>query len=133
MKKYIHAVTSRVNFWNLFIGIVIGIGVGFYAMNALIPNGDEMLRMHRLDPSSLRQEKMMRHMGHSMNNPYMMNEVTSEQQFLKDMVLHHEAAVIMAQQVLNHSPSDKVKALAEAIIKAQTQEIADMKSWMTAQ
>jgi uncharacterized protein (DUF305 family) len=47
------------------------------------------------------------------------------------MTLHHEAAIVMANQVLllpNLHP--EVKQLAEAIIKAQTTEVTQMKLWM---
>ncbi len=70
-------------------------------------------------------------MGHDMSNPYMMQEVTSEQQFLKDMTLHHEAAVIMAEQVLKLNPREEVRALANAIIDTQAKEIVQMKNWLT--
>jgi uncharacterized protein (DUF305 family) len=71
-------------------------------------------------------------MNHDMHdtNPYMMKPVTSEKQFLEDMVLHHDAAITMANQVLNlPNIHQEVKALAEAIIKAQSTEIMQMKEW----
>jgi uncharacterized protein (DUF305 family) len=72
-------------------------------------------------------------MNHDMGtpNPYVMSTVMSEKQFLQDMTLHHEAAIVMANQVLllpNLHP--EVKQLAEAIIKAQTTEVTQMKLWM---
>ena len=69
-------------------------------------------------------------MGHEMSNPYMMQEVKSEEQFLRDMVLHHEAAVMMAEQVLRLNPSEEVRKLASSIIEAQAKEITQMKSWL---
>lgn len=68
--------------------------------------------------------------GHNMSNPYMMQEVKSEQQFLRDMILHHEAAVVMASQVLKLSPREEVRDLANAIIEAQAKEISQMKNWI---
>ncbi len=78
------------------------------------------------------KEETMNHeaMGHTMPNPYIMGNVMSEEQFLKEMILHHEAAVLMAKQVLSLNPSEKVKQLADVIVSAQAREIADMKSWL---
>lgn len=72
-------------------------------------------------------------MNHTMNtsNPYMMAPVTSESQFLKEMTLHHEAAVVMANQVLKlPSLHAEVAKLAKDIISAQTTEIKMMKDWI---
>ena len=44
------------------------------------------------------------------------------------MIEHHEGAVTMAKQVLSTTQDDQVKALAEAIVTAQTREIATMES-----
>ncbi len=66
-------------------------------------------------------------------NHYVMSKVTSEKQFLKEMKLHHEAAVLMAQQVLTlPNIRAEVKVLAKNIISAQNTEIKMMKDWITA-
>ena len=67
------------------------------------------------------------------NNPYTMTKITSEKQFLKEMMLHHESAIIMAQQaLLIKGIRPEVKALANNIISAQTTEIRMMKDWIAA-
>ena len=43
------------------------------------------------------------------------------------MIDHHEGAITTAKQVLSTTKDDQVKALANAIVTAQTQEIATMK------
>lgn len=47
--------------------------------------------------------------------------------FLQTMIPHHQGAVDMAKAVLAHGNDPKVKALAEAIVVAQEQEIAHMR------
>lgn len=47
--------------------------------------------------------------------------------FLHTMIPHHQGAVDMAKAVLAHGNDPKVKALAEAIVVAQEQEIAQMR------
>jgi uncharacterized protein (DUF305 family) len=50
--------------------------------------------------------------------------------FVKGMIPHHEGAVDMAKIVLAFGKDPEVKKLAEAIIKAQEDEIAWMKGWI---
>ena len=47
--------------------------------------------------------------------------------FLQTMIPHHQGAVDMARAVVAHGKDPQVKALAEAIIVAQEQEIAQMR------
>ncbi len=127
MKTHLKHFASKINFWNLFIGIVIGFGVGIWVINALVPNADQLIHMYRLDQKSVMADKMI----HRGQNPYMMGSVSSEKQFLEEMIKHHEAAVMMAQQVLVLNPRGEIKKLAEDIIKAQASEITMMKNWLS--
>lgn len=52
-----------------------------------------------------------------------------DQAFLREMVVHHEGAVAMAEQVLATSKRAELRKLAEDIIAAQTKEIDMMQSW----
>lgn len=52
--------------------------------------------------------------------------------FIKQMIPHHEGAVVMAKEALQKSTKDEIKTLANAIIKAQEAEITRMKVWQTA-
>ncbi|PSB11987.1 DUF305 domain-containing protein [Pleurocapsa sp. CCALA 161] len=51
--------------------------------------------------------------------------------FIDSMVMHHQGAVNMAQEVLQKSQRPEMKKLAQDIIAAQKQEIAQMKQWRT--
>ena len=50
----------------------------------------------------------------------------SDKQFLKSMIPHHGAAILMVEQASLNDP--EIKKLAEGIIKAQQAEIAQMKA-----
>ena len=52
-----------------------------------------------------------------------------DQAFLQEMVVHHEGAVTMAQQVLTTSSRPELRKLAEDIVTAQTMEIQMMRDW----
>ena len=52
--------------------------------------------------------------------------------FLNAMIPHHQGALVMAQEALSKSKRSEIKQLAQAIIKAQTAEIAEMKQWKQA-
>lgn len=52
-----------------------------------------------------------------------------DQAFLQEMVVHHEGAVTMAEQVLATSKRPELRKLAEDIITAQTKEIKMMQDW----
>lgn len=49
-----------------------------------------------------------------------------DRRWLTGMIAHHQGAVMMANQVLGTTSDPQVKALAEAIVKAQTSEITTM-------
>ncbi|PSB31954.1 DUF305 domain-containing protein [Stenomitos frigidus ULC18] len=49
--------------------------------------------------------------------------------FLNAMIPHHEGAVTMAKEVLSKSKRPEIRQLAQAIIKSQNAEIAQMKQW----
>ncbi len=54
-----------------------------------------------------------------------------DQAFLRMMIPHHAGALLMADMVLNGKPNADVKALAEAIIADQSQEVAEMQALRT--
>ena len=49
--------------------------------------------------------------------------------FIDQMTIHHQGAVEMAELALTNAKHQEVKDLANAIIKAQTTEISQMKQW----
>lgn len=52
-----------------------------------------------------------------------------DQEFLAEMIVHHQGAIDMAKLALANAKHQEIKDLASAIITAQTKEIAEMKQW----
>lgn len=83
--------------------------------------------MHRMSDGTLmgNQTTTDTGMGHMMN---MM--VTSEREFIEEMIPHHQEAVDTAKEVIERGGTNpEVKTLVENIVIAQEKEIADMKQW----
>lgn len=49
--------------------------------------------------------------------------------FLSEMVAHHEGALAMAELARTQAARPELKQLAEVIVDAQTEEIAQMQAW----
>ncbi len=149
--KSIVNVFKNMQAFSFLVGMAWGATLGLILFCYLVPHGPKAIAMlrhyvshlkgqgkiaeqNRVEFRKLYDDKAMQmsgmNHGVSGTNPYLMAPVTSEQQFLKDMTLHHEAAITMATQVLKLPNLHlEVKSLAEAIIKAQTGEITQMKAW----
>lgn len=56
--------------------------------------------------------------------------VTSEEQFIRDMIPHHQEAVDTSKEIVARSTNQELKNLAQDIIDAQTKEIAMMQWWL---
>lgn len=70
-----------------------------------------------------------------MNDGSMMNmdlgpkDANFDLRFIDGMTPHHEGAIAMAQEALQKSKRPEIKKLAQDIINAQQQELAQMKTW----
>jgi uncharacterized protein (DUF305 family) len=62
----------------------------------------------------------------------MMHSITSELDFLTQMIPHHQEAVAAARQLSTVTERPELRQLAEAIIDEQSREIALMQRWLTA-
>ena len=51
--------------------------------------------------------------------------------FIDGMILHHQGAIVMAQEALANSQREEIRELAQNIITAQEAEIAKMQQWRT--
>lgn len=54
----------------------------------------------------------------------------ADETFMRMMIPHHQGAIDMAEIVLEHGSDAETRALAERIIAAQEEEIAEMEDWL---
>ena len=117
----------------ILLGVVAMAGVAVY----LYSTTEQMLLSHQ---SEMLSEESASHDGHHMSDEstahsddhmhHMEMLVSSERAFIEGMVPHHQEAIDTAQEVLERGGTTAdIRALAEDIIDAQAQEIAEMKQW----
>lgn len=70
-------------------------------------------------------------MNHSMTMDLGPADANYDLRFIDGMILHHQGAVVMAEEAQRKSNRSEMKKLAADIITAQQKEIAQMKAWRT--
>ena len=118
------------NKWGtILLAGAVGIFAGWVAWGMNTPQEG----MHMMPGGRMMHDREMGSMAammHDMNA--MLDGKTGDafdQAFLKEMIVHHEGAVAMAEKVLEVSKRPELIKLANDIIKAQTTEIEMMKQW----
>ena len=90
---------------------------------------DHSMPMTSTEPMS--ETMTMTDSNHAMHHGGMTTDASKpfDAQFIDSMIVHHQGAVAMANELLKETDRPELKTFAEAIISAQTKEIADMQSW----
>lgn len=122
------------------IGLLLGIVFTTYiASNAVNNNQTGMMQMMGMRggvvacPMSKNQNDHGMGMSSSMDE--MMDSLKSKEgedfdkAFIESMIVHHQGAIEMAKEAKKNAKHDEIKALADDIITAQTDEINMMEEW----
>ncbi len=124
------------------LALLIG-GISGYMLNATTNHHDDkmmsrnyedhgtMMGTHRMPDGSLMSNDGDMGMGQMNGMDHMMvMMVSSEREFIEEMIPHHQEAVDTAKEVIARGGTTPViKQLVENIVVAQECEIADMKQW----
>jgi uncharacterized protein (DUF305 family) len=115
--------------------LVVGFGVG-YTVNTGGRSG-EVGRMN--NGSHMMPDGRMMDGNGDMSMASMMDVMNAElkgkkgdefdKSFLSEMIVHHQGAVEMAELAIVNAKHQEIKDLAAGIIKAQENEISQMKAW----
>lgn len=110
----------------LAIGLIIGVG-GTIGITALTNKEDPKQtstteQTATTDRSSMTMTEMNKQLEKLSGDEF-------DKTFIEMMTAHHEGAVAMAELIPSRAKHDVIKTLGQAIIAAQTKEIAEMKQW----
>lgn len=112
---------------NLLYGAV-GLLVGIILATVLSPNAS--MNMHGDHAGHDDHTHDMAGMMHDMNAALKgKTGAEFDKAFLSEMIVHHEGAVEMAEQVIEKSERAELRNLANEIISAQNKEIEMMQKW----
>lgn len=114
----------------------IGLFLAGMVLGWVIWGSDNKSNYHVMSDSTLMSNDGLTSMQHSMDSMTLALEGKTgdefDKEFLAQMILHHEGAVEMANQVLATSKRPELIQLANEIISAQTKEIKLMTDWQNA-
>lgn len=95
-----------------------------------VPEGDEVMGHHGMMNSTARMHMGM--MGDDQDMERLSTASDFDTEFIKEMIPHHQMAVMMANMLKNSTQRSEMKKLADDIITAQTKEIEEMRTWYKA-
>ncbi len=108
--------------------LIIGFGGGY-----LLAGREPYVGTHMMPNGMMMDDAGMR-MGSTMDNMVagLQGKKGDEfdKAFLKEMIVHHQGAVEMAEAALSNAKHQEIKDMALAIITAQTGEIGQMQEWL---
>ena len=96
--------------------LLLALGVSGAALAQSSNQGSE--RMHKVMSAGMQHMQSMKMTG------------DTDKDFAMMMRMHHQQALDMAKAEVEHGKSPDLKAMAQKIIKDQTQEIAKLDAWL---
>lgn len=93
-----------------------------------VPTGNQVMNQHGMMGGSSMHMGMM---GDESDTTALEQAEDFDATFIKQMIPHHQMAIMMANMLKNGTNRPEMKRLAEDIIAAQTQEINQMRQWYT--
>lgn len=109
---------------NAIIGVLVGllIGIGSTIGATALVNNTAVETTSDVDSSSMTMSQMNADLKGKTGDEF-------DKAFISMMIEHHQGAIDMASLAATNAKHDEIKTLSNAIIAAQTSEIADMQQW----
>jgi uncharacterized protein (DUF305 family) len=105
----------------LLLVLLVGVGVGYSFSSKKDMSGMHMMPTGQMMQNSM--EGMTADLEGKTGDEF-------DKAFLSGMIIHHEGAIEMAEAALQKAKHQEIKTMADAIISAQTSEIAQMRQWL---
>jgi len=93
-----------------------------------LPTGNVEMQHHGMTSSTSSMHMGM--LGNSSDKSNLENAEDFDREFVREMIPHHQMAVMMASMLKNGTDRPEMKKLADDIIAAQTIEIEMMRKWL---
>jgi uncharacterized protein (DUF305 family) len=104
---------------------MMNMGQDMMKPNSMMGRGQEMMNMGQ-NMMSMGQNMM------TMDIEALKTASDFDKEFVRQMVPHHQMAVMRAQMAINRATRPEIRTLAQSIIKSQNAEIAQMQGWQIA-
>ncbi len=104
----------------LIFTLLLGIGGGYVlGSNRVMETGEKEMSHESMTHS---MHDMVSDVGAKSGNDF-------DKAFLSNMIIHHQGAVLMAEDARTNAKHQEIRDLAEKIITAQNKEILEMQTW----
>lgn len=120
-----HFVKTKREFYFLIVSMVVGVVLGVFLTNALVPNANEWIMLYREESSTLRLIKE----GKLDATNLLAKSIRTEGDYLQYVHAHHKEMIDVSRVALSLTLSDKIRSYASTTLLyelGQENEVDDL-------